>query len=62
MAGLAGCSNSKDEAAFSPNGSPKVVRVAHTQYYVPYDFVNDNGESDGFEVAVMEPLPWRGWR
>ena len=24
------------------------VRVAHTNYYVPYDFVNDKGESDGF--------------
>ena len=56
MAGLAGCGNSKDEAAASPNGSPKVVRVAHTQYYVPYDFVNDNGESDGFEVAVMKEV------
>ncbi len=37
------------------------IRVAHTQTYVPYDFVNDNGESDGFEVqvlkAVVELLP-----
>ncbi len=32
------------------------VRVAHTNYYVPYDFVNDKGESDGFEVAVLKEI------
>lgn len=32
------------------------VRVAHTNYYVPYDFVNDKGESDGFEVAVLKEV------
>ena len=32
------------------------IRVAHTNYYVPYDFVNDKGESDGFEVAVMKEI------
>ena len=37
---------------------PKVqkIRVAHTNYYVPYDFVNDKGESDGFEVAVLKEI------
>ena len=34
----------------------KKVRVAHTNYYVPYDFVNDKGESDGFEVAVLKEV------
>lgn len=29
------------------------VKVAHTQTYVPYDFVNEKGESDGFEVKVL---------
>ncbi len=29
------------------------VKVAHTQTYVPYDFVNENGKSDGFEVKVL---------
>ncbi|MBO4507459.1 MAG: transporter substrate-binding domain-containing protein [Spirochaetaceae bacterium] len=32
------------------------IRVAHTNYYVPYDFVNEKGESDGFEVAVMKEV------
>jgi L-cystine transport system substrate-binding protein len=32
------------------------IRVAHTQTYVPYDFVNDNGESDGFEVQVLKAV------
>lgn len=32
------------------------IRVAHTQTYVPYDYVNDQGESDGFEVQVMKAV------
>jgi len=34
----------------------KEIRVAHTQTYVPYDFVNDKGESDGFEVQVLKAV------
>ncbi|MDR2607439.1 MAG: transporter substrate-binding domain-containing protein [Treponema sp.] len=32
------------------------VRIAHTQASAPYNFVNDKGESDGFEVAVMKAV------
>ena len=32
------------------------ICVAHTNYYVPYDFVNEKGESDGFEVAVLKEV------
>jgi L-cystine transport system substrate-binding protein len=49
----AGCGKDKDKAAESANN---VITVAHTNYYVPYDFVNDKGESDGFEVAVMKEV------
>lgn len=38
------------------DGKIQKIRVAHTNYYVPYDFVNDNGESDGFEVAVLKEV------
>lgn len=34
----------------------KKVQVAHTNYYKPYDFVNEKGESDGFEVAVLKEV------
>ncbi len=34
----------------------KTVYVAHTQTYIPYDFVNDKGESDGFEVQVLKAV------
>lgn len=54
-AGLAGCSK-KDSAAAGDVGKKKVVNVAYTNYYVPYDFVNDKGEADGFEVAVMKEV------
>jgi L-cystine transport system substrate-binding protein len=32
------------------------LRVAHTQNYYPYDFINEKGESDGFEVAVLKEV------
>ena len=50
--GAAGCGK---QAVKDENGA-KVVRIAHTQAYVPYDFVNEQGESDGFEVAVMQEV------
>ncbi len=47
-------------AIASASGAPKTkvqkVRVAHTSNYVPYDFVNEKGESDGFEVAVLKEV------
>ncbi len=48
-----------DAAASGTAGSSTEVteiRVAHTQTYVPYDFVNDKGESDGFEVQVLKAV------
>ncbi len=64
-AGLAGCSK-KDSAAAGDGGKKKVVNVEYTNYYVPYDFVNDKGEADGFEVAVMKEvakkLPQYEWK
>lgn len=57
LAVTAGCGGSKDKAADNgESGDKKVITVAHTNYYVPYDFVNDKGESDGFEVAVMKEV------
>lgn len=52
--GAAGCGSSDDQAG--NDGGKKTITVAHTNYYVPYDFVNENGESDGFEVAVMKEV------
>ena len=43
-------------SAASKKSKVQKVRVAHTNYYVPYDFVNDKGESDGFEVAVLKEI------
>lgn len=38
------------------SGEVTEIRVAHTQTYVPYDFINDQGESDGFEVQVLKAV------
>lgn len=66
-ASLAGCTKKGDTAASgSGDGQKKVVNVAYTNYYVPYDFLNDKGEADGFEVAVMKEvakkLPQYDWK
>ncbi|MDR0624398.1 MAG: transporter substrate-binding domain-containing protein [Treponema sp.] len=37
-------------------GGTQKIRVAHTQNYFPYDFINERGESDGFEVAVLKAV------
>ncbi|MDR0921572.1 MAG: transporter substrate-binding domain-containing protein [Lactobacillales bacterium] len=34
----------------------RTIRVAHTQNYVPYDYVNEAGKSDGFEVQVLKAV------
>ncbi len=51
--GFSGCGSQSSEKA---EEGKKVITVAHTNYYVPYDYVNDKGESDGFEVAVMKEV------
>lgn len=55
---LAGCGKSADKSANSTasSGGKKVVRVAFTNYYVPYDFVNKAGEPDGIEVQIMKEV------
>ena len=55
LAGCGGAVPSASSAAGGGNGK-KVVVVAHTNAYYPYDFVNDKGQSDGFEVAVMKEV------
>lgn len=52
----AGCGGDAAESGSSGNGEKKVVKVAHTPHYFPYDYVNDKNESDGMEVAVMKEV------
>ena len=51
----AGCGGDQAASSAAESGK-KVVKVAHTAYYFPYDFVDDNNKSDGLEVAVMNEL------
>lgn len=61
-AGLAGCGKSGADSAKSADGK-KIVTVAHTNYYVPYDYVNEQGgirrlrscrhEGSGKEAAAV---------
>lgn len=56
LAVTAGCGSKDKSDNQAGDGGKKVITVAHTNYYVPYDFVNEKGESDGFEVAVMKEV------
>ena len=56
LAVTAGCGGKDKSVNQAGDGGKKVITVAHTNYYVPYDFVNEKGESDGFEVAVMKEV------
>ena len=56
LAVTAGCGSKDKSANQAGDGGKKVITVAATNYYVPYDFVNEEGESDGFEVAVMKEV------
>jgi L-cystine transport system substrate-binding protein len=42
-------------ATESETGVKKVL-VAHTQSYYPYVFINEKGQSDGFEVAILREV------
>jgi len=43
----------KDKGGTQP---VKKVLVAHTQTYVPYVYIDEKGQSDGFEVAVLRAI------
>jgi L-cystine transport system substrate-binding protein len=51
----AGCTK-QPSVSSDQSQQTKVVYVAHTQTYVPYVFVDDKGNSDGFEVAVWKEI------
>ena len=50
------CSQATSANNTNTGTSVTKVRVAHTQTYVPYDYVNEKGESDGFEVQVLKAV------
>ncbi len=54
-----GCGGDKAESgakSAAAGGEKKIVKVAHTAHYFPYDYVDDNNKSDGLEVAVMKEV------
>lgn len=53
---LTGASSSKASSATSGSDKVTTLKVAHTQNYVPYDFLDEKGQSDGYEVAVLKAI------
>ncbi|MGL4789946.1 MAG: transporter substrate-binding domain-containing protein, partial [Anaerotignaceae bacterium] len=51
------CGTKDTASATNEEGnSVKKIYVAHTQTYVPFDYVNEKGESDGYEVQVLKEV------
>ena len=40
----------------SKKSDVRIIQVAHTPTNVPYGYLNEKGESDGFEVAVLKAV------
>lgn len=53
---LTGASSSKTSSSASGSDKVTTLKVAHTQNYVPYDFLDEKGQSDGYEVAVLKAI------
>ncbi|QTQ17275.1 transporter substrate-binding domain-containing protein [Treponema parvum] len=53
------CSKSNKTAGEIQNTSVRKIYVAHSQSYIPYAFVNEKNESDGFEVALWKEIDKR---
>ncbi len=54
--GLTMALSAQGVAALASDADVQKVVVAHTNYYVPYDFEDENGNSDGYEVAVLKAV------
>lgn len=59
--GTAACGTKGSEAQTSQTsqtseGGVRVITVAHTQSYVPYDYIDENGNHEGYEVAVLKAV------
>ena len=53
---LTGKTTASAQSSSGDSDKVTILQVAHTQNYVPYDYVDENGESDGFEVAVLKAV------
>jgi L-cystine transport system substrate-binding protein len=53
---ITGCSRKQEKTAGQNAAGSRTIYVAHTQTYVPYVFIDKNGQSDGFEVAVWKEI------
>lgn len=59
---LVGCGNtsanedSQSSQASSSSQDPQTVQIAHTQAYVPYNYIDDQGNSTGLEVEIMKAI------
>ncbi|MGM9520825.1 MAG: transporter substrate-binding domain-containing protein [Phascolarctobacterium sp.] len=52
---VAGCGGGEKKAE-APKNDKKIVKVAHRSDYVPYCYINENKQPDGFEVAVLQEV------
>lgn len=38
------------------NSSTKKIRISYANNYIPYDYIDDNGNAEGYEIAVLKEV------
>lgn len=51
-----GSESGKSTSAQTSGDGVRTITVAHTQSYVPYGYIDENGNHEGYEVAVLKAV------
>lgn len=54
--GTAGCGKQNDDSDTSSEAGVKKITVAYRQDYPPYDYIDDDGKEQGYEVDVLKEI------
>lgn len=53
---LSGCGGTSNKTEGSESGLPTKVVVGTNAEFPPFEYMNDNGEPDGFDIALMKEI------
>ena len=56
LSGCGGTSNSNDKKVDSESGLPTKVVVGTNAEFPPFEYVDDNGQPDGFDIALIKEI------
>ena len=56
LSGCGGTSNSNDKKVDSESGLPTKVVVGTNAEFPPFEYIDDNGQPDGFDIALIKEI------